>query len=85
MHVVGLDKEYEAVSLSFVDMAELKDAKHALALRNRAQVDKLIAGKTTGSGFAPWPAEAPVAIPGARHLVCGLSLVPEQYSRRDAM
>jgi len=48
---LGLDKEYRAVPLSSKPLSELKDAEHALVLRNHAQVDLLLAGKTNGPDF----------------------------------
>jgi len=51
VYAAGLDQAYEAVALSQTNPGELRDADSALVLRSESQIDRLLTGKMTASGF----------------------------------
>ena len=66
VYAAGLDKAYEAVALSQTNPGELKDGDYALVLRSESQIDRLLAGKMTASGFHPKLVAGTSAIAGVK-------------------
>ena len=51
VRAVQLDKAYVASPLSEADPTKLKDSDHAFVFRSESQVDRMLTGRITGSGF----------------------------------